>query len=56
MKTNESLLHKGMRAIVQSTLRREANEPCHVCWTYQPHRPESPCRNRRIKSKTSLLF
>lgn len=27
MKTNESLLHKGMRAIVQSTLRREANEP-----------------------------
>ena len=42
MKTNESLLHKGMRAIVQSPLRREANEPCHVCWTYQPHRPEKP--------------
>ena len=31
MKTNESLLHKGMRTIVQSALRREANEPCHVC-------------------------
>ena len=27
MKTNESLLHKGMRAIVQSTLRRGAL-PC----------------------------
>lgn len=27
MKTNESLLHKGMRTIVQSALRREANEP-----------------------------
>ena len=42
MKTNESLLHKGMRTIVQSALRREANEPCHVCWVYQPHRPEKP--------------
>ena len=42
MKTKESLLHKGMRTIVQSALRREANEPCHVCWTYQPHRPEKP--------------
>ena len=39
---NESLLHKGMRTIVQSALRREANEPCHVCWVYQPHRPEKP--------------
>ena len=41
MKTNESLLHKGMR-IIQSSLRMEASEPCNVYWTYQPHRPEKP--------------
>lgn len=39
MKTNESLLHKGMRTIIQSSLRMEASEPCR---TYQPHRPEKP--------------
>lgn len=42
MKTNENLLHKGMRTIIQSSLRMEASEPCNVYWTYQPHRPEKP--------------
>lgn len=42
MKTNESLLHKGMRTIIQSALHREASEPCNMCWAYQPHRPEKP--------------
>lgn len=42
MKTNETLLHKGLRAVVQAALKKEASEPCLVCWTYQPHRPETP--------------
>ena len=42
MKTNESILHKGLRAIVQSALRHEASEPCNAYWHYQPHRPEKP--------------
>lgn len=42
MKTNESILHKGLRTIVQEALRHEASEPCTVTWTYQPHRPEKP--------------
>lgn len=42
MKTNESMLHKGIRAVVQAALRHEASEPCHACWSYQPHRPEKP--------------
>lgn len=42
MKSNESVLHKGMRTIVQAALRREASEPCITCWSYQPHRPEKP--------------
>lgn len=42
MKTNESLLHKEMRTIVQSALHKEASEPCNMCWAYQPHRPEKP--------------
>ena len=40
--TLASLLHKGMRTIIQSSLRMEASEPCNVYWTYQPHRPEKP--------------
>lgn len=40
MKTHESILHKGLRAIVQSALRHEASEPCMISWSYQPHRPE----------------
>lgn len=42
MKTNESILHKGLRAIVQAALRHEASEPCNTYWNYQPHRPEKP--------------
>ncbi|MGN0644538.1 hypothetical protein [Gemmiger sp.] len=42
MKTNESMLHKGIRAIVQAALRHEASEPCIFAWTYQSHRPEKP--------------
>ena len=42
MKTNESVLHKGLRVIVQSALRHEASQPCHTFCTYQPHRPEKP--------------
>lgn len=42
MKTNESVLHKGLRAIVQAALRHEASEPCMIGWSYQPHRPEKP--------------
>ena len=42
MKANESVLHKGMKAIVQAALRREASEPCNLCWSYQPYRPEKP--------------
>lgn len=42
MKMDESILHKSLRVIVQAALRHEASEPCHVYWTYQPHRPEKP--------------
>lgn len=42
MKINENLLRKGVRAIIQRTLKRETSEPCGVCWTYQPHRPDRP--------------
>ena len=56
MKTNESLLHKGMRTIIQSSLRMEASEPCNVYWTYSRIALKSLCRSRRIKSKTSMVF
>lgn len=42
METNKSSLHRVMRAIVQTALKREATEPCLVCWTYQPYRPDTP--------------
>ena len=42
MKVKESVLHKGVRAIVQAALRHEASEPCMIGWSYQPHRPENP--------------
>lgn len=42
MKTNENILRKGLRTIVQATLWHEASEPCNVCWVYQPQRPEKP--------------
>ena len=28
MKAKESLLHKNLRAVVQTSVRKEANEPC----------------------------
>ena len=52
MKTNESVLHKGMRTIVQAALRREASEPCITCWSYQPHRPEKPLPQPQDKKLT----
>lgn len=42
MKKNESMLHNGLRAIVQAALRHDESQPCNNFWTYQPHRPEKP--------------
>lgn len=52
MKENESILHKGLRAVVQAALQREAGEPCTISWTYQPHRPETPLPKWQDKSQT----
>ena len=49
MKATESILHKSLRNAVQSTLRKEANEPCGVYWTYQPRRPEKPLAQAQDK-------
>lgn len=39
----QAKLYKGVRNVLQNMLRREAgNEPCTACWSYQPHRPETP--------------
>ena len=54
MKTNESVLHKGMRTIVQAALRREASEPCITCWSYQPHRPEKPLPEQFAPAASSM--
>lgn len=42
MKAKHEALQQGLRAIVQKSLRREASQPCYACWSYQPHRPETP--------------
>ena len=49
MKMDESILHKGLRAIVQAALQHEASEPCHAYWNYQPHRPEKSLRKPQEK-------
>lgn len=49
MKTNEGILHKGLRAVMQTALRHEASQPCNFFWTYQPHRPETPLPNPQEK-------
>ncbi|MBS5458208.1 MULTISPECIES: hypothetical protein [Gemmiger] len=49
MKAKESLLHKNLRAVVQASIRKEANEPCNMFWNYQPHRPEKPLTNSQEK-------
>ena len=49
MKAKESLLHKNLRAVVQTSVRKEANEPSVMFWNYQPHRPEKPLTNPQEK-------
>lgn len=49
MKAKESLLHKNLRAVVQTSVRKGANEPCVMFWNYQPHRPEKPLTNSQEK-------
>lgn len=49
MKAKESLLHKNLRAVVQSSIQKEANAPCGMFWNYQPHRPEKPLTNPQGK-------
>ena len=56
MKTNESLLHKGMRTIVQSALHKEPASPAICAGRTSRIAPKSPCRSRRIRSKTSQSF
>ena len=51
MKAKESLLHKNLRAVVQTSVRKEANEPCVMFWNYQPHRPEKPLTNPHEKTR-----
>ena len=47
MKAKESLLHKNLRTVVQSSIQKEA--PCGMFWNYQPHRPEKPLTNPQGK-------
>ena len=49
MKAKESLLHKNLRAVVQSSIQKEASAPCGMFWNYQPHRPEKPLTNAQEK-------
>lgn len=49
MKAKESLLHKNLRTVVQSSIQKEASAPCGMFWNYQPHRPEKPLTNSQEK-------
>lgn len=52
----QAKLYKGVRNVLQNMLRREAgSEPCTACWSYQPHRPETPLPQPKDKKKWSLL-
>ena len=53
MKAKESLLHKNLRAVVQSSIQKEASAPCGMFWNYQPHRPEKPLTNPQGKKYIS---
>lgn len=52
MKAKESLLHKNLRAVAQSSIQKEASAPCGMFWNYQPHRPEKPLTNPQGKNKS----